>query len=111
MSGAIATYQEAISSQKQVSIEVLDGAGSTGAVMLRSIIQKLAPDYEEQLASGYSRIYEREGVRVWEKFNNLYQTSEIEFVLDGRFHFIFKGYQIELEELWSFVKKTRTEMG
>lgn len=110
MSGAISTYFEEISEEQQVSMEVLDGAGATGAVMLKSIIQKLVPDYEEQKANGYSRIYEREGLRVWEKFNTLDQTAEIEYVLDGRFHFIFKGHQIELDELWAFVKEVKKEM-
>lgn len=110
MSGAISTYHEEISEEQQVSMEVLDGAGAIGAVMLKSIIQKLVPDYEEQKANGYSRIYERDGLRVWEKFNTLDQTAEIEYVLDGRFHFIFKGHQIELDELWAFVREVKKEM-
>lgn len=110
MSGAISTYNEEISEEKQVSMEVLDGAGATGAVMLKSIIQKLSPDYEEQKANGYSRIYEREGLRVWEKLNALDHTAQIEFVLSGRYHFIFKGHQIELDELWAFVEEVKEEM-
>jgi len=79
-------------------------------VMLKSISQKLTLDYEEQTDTGYSRIYEREGVRVWEKLDSSNQFVEIEYVTEGRFHFIFKGHQIEMEELWVFVRQVNQEM-
>ncbi len=110
MSGAIATYQENGQEGKQISMEVLDGAGATGAVMLKSISQKLILDYKEKMSSGYSRIYEREGIRVWEKLNSDDHLSEIEFVLEERYHFIFKGHGIEMKELWAFVRQVRKEM-
>jgi|AntRauMFilla1563_2_1112583.scaffolds.fasta_scaffold08744_2 hypothetical protein len=110
MSGAIATYQEKGQAMEQISMEILDGAGPIGAVMLKSIAQKLTLDYEEQTDTGYSRIYEREGVRVWEKLDSSNQFVEIEYVTKGRFHFIFKGHQIEMEELWVFVRQVNQEM-
>jgi hypothetical protein len=111
MSGAIATYQENGQEGKQISMEVLDGAGPTGSVMLKSIKQKLIIDYDEEMNSGFSRIYERDGTRVWEKVDTDHHHSEIEFVLKNRYHFIFKGNQIEMEELWTFVKEVRKQMG
>ena len=110
MSGAIATYHEIGQEGKQVSMEVLDGAGPTGAVMLSSISQKLNLDYEEQMPSGYSKIYDREGIRVWEQLNSDEHHVQIEFVLKERFHFIFKGHQIELDELWDFVREVQDAM-
>jgi hypothetical protein len=110
MSGAIATYRESGEAERLFSLEVLDGAGATGAVMLKSIIQKLEVDYEEKLVSGYSRIYEHGGLRVWEKLNDTDQNVEIEYVTGGRFHFIFKGHRLTMEELWDFVDETKREM-
>jgi hypothetical protein len=110
MSGAIATYQQIGQDTVQISLEVLDGAGATGAVMLKSITQKLKVDYQEEMNTGQSRIYEREGIRVWEKFNIKDHHSEIEFVLKERYHFIFKGHQIKLDELWVFVKAVQRQM-
>lgn len=110
MSGAIATYQEKGKEGKQISLEVLDGAGATGAVMLKSIDQKLNVDYQEEMASGYSRIYEQDGIRVWEKFNSDEHLTEIEFVIKKRYHFIFKGHGIKMEELWDFVRQVRKHM-
>lgn len=107
MSGAIATYQDLGYPDKQISMEVLDGAGATGAVMLKSISQKLILDYEEKMDTGYSKIYERNGVRVWERFNSLDHSSDIEYVTRERFHFIFKGHQIQMEELWAFVTEVQ----
>jgi len=110
MSGAIATYQENGQEGKQISMEVLDGAGPTGSVMLKSIKQKLIIDYDEEMNSGFSRIYEREGTRVWEKLNSEEHLAEIEFVLEGRYHFIFKGHGVEIYELWDFVRQARQQM-
>lgn len=110
MGGAIATYLENGQDDKQISMEILDGAGATGSVMLKSIRQKLILDYNEKLSWGYSRIYEREGIRVWEKLNSEEHLSEIEFVLQERYHFIFKGYRIGMVELWTFVSQVRKEM-
>lgn len=110
MSGAISTYEEIGKSGKRVSMEVLDGAGATGSVMIRSVEQKLMPDYEEKRTNGYSKIYEREGVRVWEKCNSQEQFTEIEFVYESRYHFIFRGHQLQPEELWAFVKKVKAQM-
>lgn len=110
MSGAISTYEEIEKSGKMVSMEVLDGAGATGSVMIRSVEQKLMPDYEEKKFNGYSKIYEREGVRVWEKLNSQEDFAEIEFICNSRYHFIFKGYQFQPEELWVFVKKVKAQM-
>jgi hypothetical protein len=110
MSGAISTYQEKGQEGKQISLEVLDGAGATGAVMLKAITQKLDIDYQEEMASGFSRIYERDGIRVWEKYNSKDHHSEIEFVLKERFHFIFKGHQIGMDELWAFVEEVKEQM-
>lgn len=110
MGGAIATYHEKELEGKQISMEVLDGAGPTGSVMLKSIHQKLMVDYYEQLNSGYSRIYEREGTRVWEKLSDEEHLVEIEFVLKCRYHFIFKGHGVDVKELWSFVRQVQKEM-
>lgn len=110
MSGAVATYEDKGHKEKQISMEVLDGAGATGAVMLKSISQKLILDYEEKMDTGHSKIYEREGIRVWEKVNSLDHYAEIEYVIDGRFHFIFKGHQIGIDELWAFVKEVKEQM-
>jgi len=110
MSGAVVTYEVKGHKEKQISMEVLDGAGATGSVMLKSISQKLILDYEEKMETGYSKIYERDGVRVWERFNSLDHSADIEYVTRGRFHFIFKGHQIEMEELWGFVREVQEAM-
>lgn len=110
MSGAISTYAKENDKERQISMEVLDGAGTTGAVMIQSIIQKLEPDYEERFTNGFSKIYMRAGVRVWEKQNIDEEFTEIQFVWKNRFHFTFKGHQIELDELWIFVSEVMKEM-
>lgn len=110
MSGAIATYKKDGHEEMQISMEVLDGAGATGSVMLKSIKQKLIIDYNEEMDSGFSRIYEREGTRVWEKVDTENHHSEIEFVLKERYHFIFKANQVGMEELWVFVNEVKEQM-
>lgn len=109
ISGVISTFQEEGENERQISMELLDGAGATGNVLVKATEQKLMPDYEEKSEDGYSRIYEHQGIRVWERLNSKSQSSEIEFVCAGRYQFTFKGHQVPMKELWAFVNDVRRQ--
>jgi hypothetical protein len=104
MSGIQAVYQNSSETEKIITIEILDGAGVSGSVMLQAAQQKLRLDYEEKKQNGYTRIYEREGVRTREMENDFEEYSEIEFIDQNRFHFVFKAQKININELWEFIQ-------
>ncbi|SMD44228.1 hypothetical protein SAMN00777080_2848 [Aquiflexum balticum DSM 16537] len=102
MSAIKGTYSHQSDPSKQVVMEVLDGAGPVAAVLLSGSIQKLNLDFEELKADGYSRIYNKNGHRVWEVENTREEISELEFIHEGRFLVSLKGQHLRNEELWTF---------
>lgn len=103
VSGVQAHYVHRKFQEKQICIEIVDGAGPIASVFLEGAIQKLEWDYEELNENGFSRIIEWDGVRVWEKENGIIPTSEMEFVRNGRFHFSVQADQLSIRELREFV--------
>jgi hypothetical protein len=104
MSGIQAVYHNPSETEKIITIEILDGAGVSGSVMLQAAQQKLKLDYEEKKQNSYTRIYEREGVRTREMENDFEEYSEIEFIDQNRYHFVFKAQKININELWEFIQ-------
>lgn len=104
MSAIKGTYSHQSDLSKQVVMEILDGAGPVASVLLSGSIQKLNLDFEELKNEGYSKIYKRNGHRVWEVENIREQTSELEFIHEGRFLVSLKGQNLRNEELWSFAE-------
>lgn len=102
MSAIKGTYRHLTNPAKQVIMEILDGAGPVASVLLSGSIQKLNLDFEELNDDGYSRIYKRNGQRVWEVENKKEEISELEFIHNGRFLISLKGHHLQNEELWSF---------
>lgn len=102
MSAIKGTYRHLSNPTKQVIMEILDGAGPVASVLLSGSIQKLNLDFEELNDDGYSRIYKRNGQRVWEVENKREEMSELEFIHNGRFLVSLKGHHLQNEELWSF---------
>lgn len=103
MSAINATYGHLSDTAKQVVLEILDGAGPVGSVLLSGNIQKLNLDFEELKPDGYSKIHEKKGYRVWEVENTREEVTELEFIHASRFLVTIKGHHLGNEALWSFV--------
>lgn len=98
-----ATYQFFPGAEKSISVEIIDGAGTAGAVMIHAAEQRLKMDFEEKKANGYIRIFQRENIRVREKEDTFDGYSEVEFVYQNRFHYLFRAYKTPIHELWEFI--------
>ena len=98
-----ATYQYFPGDEKSISVEIIDGAGTAGAVMIHAAEQRLKLDFEEKKANGYTRIFQNESIRVREKENTFDSYSEVEFVYQNRFHYLFRAYKTPIHELWEFI--------
>lgn len=103
--GIQALYQHFPGAEKSISIEITDGAGITGAVMVNAAEQRLKMDFEEKNSIGYTRIFEKEGLRVREKENTFDSYAEIEFVFQKRFIVLFRAQKTPMHELWEFISQ------
>lgn len=66
MNGILGVYQKDLNKSKLITVEILDGAGNNGAVLVQAAEQRLRLEYEEQTNTGFTRIYKREQNRVRE---------------------------------------------
>ncbi len=99
MSGIVAIYQHDSDSSKIITIEILDGAGPVASVLLSGVQQKLELDFEELFPTGFSRVYENNGLRVWEQENRNLKTSDLEYIQQDRYHVMIRGQQVRIGDL------------
>jgi len=104
LSSAQAEYHLLTETEKVISLEIFDGAGSTGSLMIHAVQQKLTMDFEEKKNNGSSRIFTKEKNRVRVTENNFEDFTEIEFVKEQRFHLLFRAHKIPTTELWEFIQ-------
>ncbi|WP_291786216.1 hypothetical protein [Cecembia sp.] len=109
MNGILGVYQKDLNKSKLVTIEILDGAGNNGSVLLQAAEQRLDLDYEEKSNTGFTKIYRRNQNKVRETERSIEKYAEIEFIYNERFLFIFKGQMMSVVDLWEFVKLTELE--
>lgn len=98
------TYRVPEDPKKSIFLEFLDGAGSLGPAVFALLEMKLGKEYEEKNDQGYIKVYERNGVKVFQKEMLQSGSSMLEFALDNRFYFIISGEKTTAEELWGFTE-------
>lgn len=98
------TYRVPDDPKKSIYLEFMDGAGNLGPAVFALLEMKLGKEYEESNAQGYIKVYERKGVKVFQKEMLQSGSSMLEFALDNRFYFIISGEKTTAEELWGFTE-------
>ncbi|MFC3414431.1 hypothetical protein [Algoriphagus hitonicola] len=101
----LADYQHQDSQELKVKVEILDGAGENGSILLKAAQERLKLDIEENKEGMETRVYLLDGLRVRESENKEQQFAEIEFVDQNRYLFQIKGFGISLSQLWEFSSK------
>ncbi|WP_297334933.1 hypothetical protein [Algoriphagus sp.] len=98
----LAEYQHRELRDLGVKVEIMDGAGQNGSILIQAAKDRLKLDIEENKGDKQTRIYLREGLRVRESENKSQQFSEIEFLDQNRYLFQIKGFGLSLSQLWDF---------
>lgn len=98
----LAEYQHRELNELSVKVEILDGAGQNGSILIQAAQDRLKLDIEENNEGVQSRIYLRDGLRVRESENISQKFAEIEFVDQNRYLFHIKGFGLSLSQLWEF---------
>lgn len=98
----LAEYQHSELKDLGVKVEILDGAGQNGSILIQAAQDRLKLDIEENKEGMQTRIYLRDGLRVKESENKSQQFAEIEFVDQNRYLFQIKGFGLGLSQLWEF---------
>ncbi|MHA7129508.1 hypothetical protein [Algoriphagus namhaensis] len=100
----LASYQHKDRPERTIKVEIFDGAGKNGSLLIQAANERLKYDIEESKNDSKSRIYSKNLLRVRETEIPNQQYTEIEFVDQNRFHYQLKGFGIALDQLWSFAE-------
>ena len=98
----LAEYQHDELKDWGIKVEIMDGAGQNGSILIQAAQDRLKLDIEENKSGVQTRIYLRDGLRVRESENRKQQFAEIEFVDQNRYLFQIKGFGLSLSQLWEF---------
>lgn len=98
----LASFQHQTLPNQSIQLEILDGAGKNGALLLRAASERLELDIEEFSNGSKTRIYSRKEMRARETEIAEQNFTEIEFIDQNRFHYTLKGFGLTLDQLWSF---------
>lgn len=98
-----ATYENEDKSKK-FKMELLDGAGPTGAATTATFQLMFSQDFEEDSDSKLRRSSERDGIKVIEEYYKQRNRSTIEQFYDGRYYLKGTGTNMDLDETWKAIK-------
>lgn len=97
-----ASYQHHTLTNQTIQVEILDGAGKNGSLLLRAAKERLELDIEEFRSGAKTRIYSRGKLRARETEIATQNYLEIEFIDQNRFHYTLKGFGLTQNQLWGF---------
>lgn len=97
-----ASYQHPTLPNQTIQLEILDGAGKNGSLLVQAASERLKLDIVESKNGVRSHIYSRGELRVRETEIAEQNYTEVEFIDQNRFHYTLKGFRLSLDQLWSF---------
>lgn len=104
-----ARYQEKAEDETHIDLELTDGHGPMATAIKNTILLKLSKEYMENTADGYTRVYVRNGNKVYESQRNYNKTCIVEYVIDQRFCISMKASNLSVKALWKFADKLNLE--
>jgi len=70
--------------------------------MKDKIALKLRLKFAEDTDDGYTKVYQKNNIEVFEMQSDYNNTSTLEFILDQRFYVRLDGTNLKAKELWQF---------
>lgn len=97
---------EAADSEKNLSLEIMDGAGEAASAMASILFLAFQTDKDSENQSGFEKTIDLDGNRalIKERDNNGVKNSEIQWLLKERFIITLKGNGYSYEELANIQK-------
>jgi len=89
---------------KKFKMELLDGAGPTGAATTATFQLMFSQDFEEDSESKIRRTAIRDDIKVMEEYYKKRNNSTIEQFYAGRFYLKGTGTNMDLNETWKAIR-------
>lgn len=92
---------------KQFGINVIDGAGESGAALTASMRMMMTQVFEEEDEYKKRRTVNRNGNKAIEEFQKDNTHTTIQFLENNRFYIEAKGDNMDLDETWDAIDKLK----
>jgi len=103
INGSYATEDQ----EKSVTINIIDGAGATGASVLVGIRMMLLQDFEKEDQYVSEKTITRKGVKAIVEKDKTSPGSRIKYLHDNRFFVDAEGHGVEADELWTILDRLK----
>lgn len=98
-----ANYHYKSGYEKYITLEITNGQSDKELKVKKSITQKIEMNFAEDTEDGYTKVYNRKGVDVFEMQGNYNNSAKIEFIVDQRFYIRVRGTNLKAAEVWQLV--------
>ena len=98
-----ANYHYKSGYEKYITLEITNGQSDKDLKVKKSIAQKIEMNFAENTESGYTKVYNRKGVDVFEMQSNYNNAVTVEFIINQRFYVRANGTNLKADEIWEFI--------
>ncbi len=91
------------SKSKKFRVQIIDGAGQTGAAATAGMRLMFSQDFEEEDESRMRRTTKRDGMKAIEEYRKNNNASEIQLFYNDRFYVKASGTNMDLDETWKAI--------
>lgn len=97
-----ADYQYKSGHEKYITVEITNGRSSQDLRIMNSIVQRIEMNFAEDTEEGYTKVYKRNNIEVFEMQSNYNNGSSLEYIVNMQFYVRMDGSNVNAEELWQF---------
>jgi hypothetical protein len=94
---------------KKISIQIIDGAGQMGSVMIASLGFASKMDMEEEDENRHLQTVDVNGIKAQQTYLKKRNETKVQFVYEKRFGVIVDGLDMSPEETWELIDKLNLE--
>ncbi len=94
---------------KKLSIQIIDGAGKMGSVMIASLGFASKMDMEEEDENRHLKTVDVNGIKAQQTYLKKRNETKVQFVYKKRFGVIVDGLDMSPEETWEAIEKLNLE--
>ena len=94
---------------KKISIQIIDGAGKMGSVMIAGLGFASKIDMEEEDENRHLQTVEENGIQAQQTYLKKRNETKVQFVYEKRFGVMVSGFDMSPEETWEAIEKLDLE--
>lgn len=98
-----ANYHYKSGYEKYITLEITNGQSDKDVKVKKSITQKIEMNFAENTEDGYTKVYNRKGVDVFEMQSNYNNSATLEFIVNQRFYVRVRGTNLKATEVGQFI--------